>query len=58
MLWDNEREGVTLPDGEDTRYYRLQFSWINGWRFHTDGVHMNSRGAMIAAELVQEFIDR
>jgi lysophospholipase L1-like esterase len=31
---------------------------INGWRFHTDGVHLNSRGAMIAAELVQEFIDR
>ncbi len=21
-----------LPDGQDTRYYRLQFSWINGWR--------------------------
>ena len=31
---------------------------INGWRFHTDGVHLNSRGAMFAAEIVQEFIDR
>jgi lysophospholipase L1-like esterase len=31
---------------------------LNGWRFHTDGVHLNSRGGMIAAELVQEFIDR
>ena len=30
---------------------------INGWRFHTDGVHLNSRGAMIAAELVQGFVD-
>lgn len=30
---------------------------MNGWRFHTDGVHLNSRGAMIAAELVQQFID-
>lgn len=31
---------------------------MNGWRFHTDGVHLNSRGGMIAADLVQEFIDR
>jgi lysophospholipase L1-like esterase len=30
---------------------------LNGWRFHTDGVHLNSRGGMIAAELVQEFLD-
>jgi lysophospholipase L1-like esterase len=31
---------------------------MNGWRFHTDGVHLNRRGGMIAAELEQEFIDR
>jgi hypothetical protein len=31
---------------------------INGWRFHTDGVHLNSRGGMIVPDLVQEFIDR
>jgi lysophospholipase L1-like esterase len=30
---------------------------INGWRFHTDGVHLNSRGGMIVAQLIQEFID-
>lgn len=30
---------------------------LNGWRFHTDGIHLNSSGGMIAAELVQEFID-
>jgi lysophospholipase L1-like esterase len=30
---------------------------INGWRFHTDGVHLNSRGGMILADLVQGFID-
>jgi hypothetical protein len=30
---------------------------MNGWRFHTDGVHLNSRGAMIVADHVQEFID-
>jgi hypothetical protein len=31
---------------------------LNGWRFHTDGVHLNSRGGMIVADLVQEFIDK
>jgi hypothetical protein len=31
---------------------------INGWRFHSDGVHLNSRGGLILADLVQEFIDR
>jgi len=30
---------------------------LNGWRLHTDGVHLNSRGGMIVADLVQEFID-
>jgi lysophospholipase L1-like esterase len=29
----------------------------NGWRFHSDGMHLNSRGGMIVADLVQEFID-
>jgi lysophospholipase L1-like esterase len=31
---------------------------INGWSFHTDGVHLNSRGGLIVADLVQEFIER
>ena len=30
----------------------------NGWRFHTDGIHLNSRGGMLLADLVQQFIDR
>ena len=30
---------------------------LNGRHFHTDGVHLNSRGGMIVAGLVQEFID-
>jgi lysophospholipase L1-like esterase len=30
---------------------------MNGWRFHTDGVHLNTRGGVTAANLVQEFID-
>jgi lysophospholipase L1-like esterase len=29
---------------------------MNGWLLHTDGVHLNSRGGMIIAELVQKFI--
>jgi len=29
----------------------------NGWRFHSDGMHLNSRGGMIVADLVQELID-
>ena len=28
----------------------------NGWRLHTDGIHLNSRGGKILADLVQEFI--
>ena len=35
-----------------------QVAELNRWRFHTDGVHLNSRGGMIVAKLVQEFIDR
>ena len=29
----------------------------NGWRFHTDGVHLNSRGGRIVADCVQRFLD-
>ena len=29
----------------------------NGWEFHVDGVHLNRRGGMILADLVQEFLD-
>ncbi|HMD19122.1 MAG TPA: hypothetical protein VKH40_02310, partial [Alloacidobacterium sp.] len=31
---------------------------LNGWRFHSDGIHLNRRGGMIAARVVQEFLDR
>lgn len=30
---------------------------LNGWRFHSDGIHLNSRGGIIAADLIQQFID-
>jgi lysophospholipase L1-like esterase len=29
---------------------------LNGWRFHRDGIHLNSIGGKILADLVQEFI--
>lgn len=28
---------------------------LNGWRFHSDGVHLNRRGGIIAADLIQQF---
>ncbi len=30
---------------------------MNGWRFHSDGVHLNSRSGLIVADLVQEFLE-
>jgi lysophospholipase L1-like esterase len=33
-----------------------QVAEMNGWRFHTDGVHLNSRAGLLAADLVQSFI--
>lgn len=30
----------------------------NGWQFHTDGLHLNSRGGMMLADLVQQFLER
>lgn len=29
---------------------------LNGWRFHRDGIHLNSRSGKLLADLVQEFI--
>jgi lysophospholipase L1-like esterase len=34
-----------------------EVSRINGWKFHTDGVHLNSRGGLIVADLVQKFVE-
>jgi hypothetical protein len=30
---------------------------LNGWRLHTDGVHLDSRGGLIVADLVQKFLE-
>ena len=31
---------------------------INGWGFHTDGVHLNRRSGLMVADLVQKFIEK
>ncbi|MGX5829544.1 SGNH/GDSL hydrolase family protein [Mesorhizobium sp. 43Arga] len=30
---------------------------LNGWKFHSDGIHLNRRGGMIAADLIQSYLD-
>jgi lysophospholipase L1-like esterase len=34
-----------------------QIAQKNGWHLHTDGLHLNTRGGMILADLVQEYLD-
>ena len=31
---------------------------MNGWVFHTEGVHLNSRGGLIIAQLVVTFLEK
>jgi lysophospholipase L1-like esterase len=35
-----------------------EVSRMNGWAFHTDGIHLNSRGGLIVADLVEKFIKK
>ena len=30
---------------------------MNGWEFHIDGIHLNSKGGRILVEVVQQFLD-
>jgi lysophospholipase L1-like esterase len=30
---------------------------MNGWKFHIDGIHLNTRGGRILTEVVQQFLD-
>jgi hypothetical protein len=34
-----------------------EISRINGWQFHIDGIHLNTRGGRILTETVQQFLD-
>ena len=33
-----------------------EIGYLNGWRLHRDGIHLNSRSGKILADLVQEFL--
>ena len=52
-----------LPFYRDTFRYCIlressdEIAKKNGWQFHVDGIHLNKRGGMILAELVQKFLD-
>ena len=35
-----------------------EVSRMNGWDFHTDGIHLNSRGGLIIADLIERFIEK
>jgi lysophospholipase L1-like esterase len=34
-----------------------EIAQTNGWQFHIDGIHLNTRGGSILAEVVQQFLD-
>ncbi|MFZ1165014.1 SGNH/GDSL hydrolase family protein [Mycobacterium sp.] len=34
-----------------------QISGVNGWQFHIDGIHLNTKGGRILTEAVQSFLD-
>jgi lysophospholipase L1-like esterase len=34
-----------------------EISRVNGWEFHIDGIHLNSKGGRILVEAVQQFLD-
>jgi len=38
------------------RYNFDEIASMNGWQFHIDGVHLNTRGGMILVDVVQPFI--
>jgi lysophospholipase L1-like esterase len=40
------------------RYSFDEIAEMNGWKFHIDGVHLNTAGGLILTEVVQEFLSR
>lgn len=65
----NESPGCSFNEFRFLPFYRDAFRTVvlgkspdevarmNGWRFHTDGIHLNSRSGLIVADLVQRFIE-
>lgn len=46
-----------LVRGMILRHSFDEISRINGWEFHIDGIHLNTRGGGILTEAVQQFLD-
>jgi hypothetical protein len=44
------REGIRRRSFDD-------ISRMNGWAFHIDGIHLDSRGGAILVDVVQQFLD-
>jgi lysophospholipase L1-like esterase len=40
------------------RYSFDEIAEMNGWKFHIDGVHLNTKGGLILTEVVQDFLNR
>jgi lysophospholipase L1-like esterase len=51
LYWDTFQHYIFRRRGDD-------LAAANGWRFHVDGVHLNSRGGLILANAIQDFLDR
>lgn len=49
FYWDTFRYFVLHKSGDE-------IARENGWHFHVDGVHLNSRGGMLVADALQEFL--
>jgi lysophospholipase L1-like esterase len=49
VYWDTFRHYVLRRSGD-------AIAAANGWRFHVDGIHLNSRGGLILADTIQEFL--
>jgi hypothetical protein len=49
LYWDTVRFLLLRKSADE-------ISRLNGWKFHVDGVHLNSRGGMIVADVIQEFL--
>lgn len=62
--------GQSLPSFKILPFYRDIFRQVvlgksndeiaalNGWKFHRDGIHLNSTSGKLLADLVQEFLDK
>jgi hypothetical protein len=46
------------PPGRFSPKRLIGMATFSDWRFHSDGIHLNSRSGLIVADLIQKFIER